>query len=101
MSSSFDGQAGIVIGIGAATAMAFAAAGASVACVDVRKAAAEETAARIEEKGGKAAPLECDVRTRRRSAPPFRPRPAGSGGWTSRTTTPAWRRWSMGTAGYA
>jgi len=48
-------------GIGRASAIAFAAAGARVAVVDVDKAAADETVARIAEAGGDATFMPCDV----------------------------------------
>ncbi len=59
------GRAAIVTGagggIGRAIALAFAGAGASVACVDHIKAAADETAMLIGEKGGRAMAIACDV----------------------------------------
>jgi 2-hydroxycyclohexanecarboxyl-CoA dehydrogenase len=48
-------------GIGAATAQAFAAPGARVACVDLDAASAEKTAAACEERGAEAIGLTCDV----------------------------------------
>ena len=60
-----DGKAAIVVGaangIGRATALAFAAAGAGVACADVEAAAAKTTAADIERGGGRALPVHLDV----------------------------------------
>jgi NAD(P)-dependent dehydrogenase (short-subunit alcohol dehydrogenase family) len=49
-------------GIGAATCETFAREGAAVAVVDLRRAAAEETAMRIAASGGRALALEADVR---------------------------------------
>lgn len=48
-------------GIGAATARAFSAPGARVACVDLDAASAEKTAAACEERGAEAVGLACDV----------------------------------------
>ncbi len=60
-----DGKAAIVVGaangIGRATALAFAAAGAGVACADVEAAGAKTTAADIERGGGRALPVHLDV----------------------------------------
>jgi NAD(P)-dependent dehydrogenase (short-subunit alcohol dehydrogenase family) len=60
-----DGRPAIVVGagngIGRAIAMAFAAAGAPVACLDVEAASAEATAKAIEAAGGTAAPMRCNV----------------------------------------
>jgi len=60
-----DGKSAIVVGaangIGRATALAFAAAGAGVACADVEAAGAKTTAADIERSGGRAMPVHLDV----------------------------------------
>jgi NAD(P)-dependent dehydrogenase (short-subunit alcohol dehydrogenase family) len=60
-----DGKPAIVVGaalgIGRAIAMAFAGAGANVACLDIDEAAASETAARIRSAGGEAMAHYCDV----------------------------------------
>ena len=60
-----DGKTAIVVGaangIGRATALAFAAAGAGVACADVEAAGAKTTAADIEKSGGRAMPVHLDV----------------------------------------
>ncbi len=60
-----DGKAAIVVGaangIGRATALAFAAAGAGVACADVEAPGAKATAAEIEQSGGQAAAVHLDV----------------------------------------
>ena len=60
-----DGKTAIVVGaangIGRATALAFAAAGASVACADVEAAGAKTTAADIERGGGRTLPIHLDV----------------------------------------
>jgi NAD(P)-dependent dehydrogenase (short-subunit alcohol dehydrogenase family) len=60
-----DGKSAIVVGaangIGRATALAFAAAGAAVACADVEAAGAKTTAADIERSGGRAMPVHLDV----------------------------------------
>jgi NAD(P)-dependent dehydrogenase (short-subunit alcohol dehydrogenase family) len=60
-----DGKTAIVVGaangIGRATALAFAAAGAGVACADVEAPGAKATAAEIERGGGQAIPLHLDV----------------------------------------
>jgi len=60
-----DGKSAIVVGaangIGRATALAFAAAGASVACADVETAGAKTTAADIERGGGQALSVHLDV----------------------------------------
>src|SRR5262245_20749974 len=52
---------GAANGIGRATAMAFAAAGAAVACADVEEAGAKTTAAEIERSGRQALPIHLDV----------------------------------------
>jgi NAD(P)-dependent dehydrogenase (short-subunit alcohol dehydrogenase family) len=52
---------GAANGIGRATALAFAAAGASVACADVEMPGAKATAAEIEKAGGQALPVHLDV----------------------------------------
>ncbi len=52
---------GAANGIGRATALAFAAAGAAVACADVEEAGARKTAADIDAGGGKALPVALDV----------------------------------------
>jgi NAD(P)-dependent dehydrogenase (short-subunit alcohol dehydrogenase family) len=60
-----DGKSAIVVGaangIGRATALAFAAAGAGVACADVEAAGAKTTAADIETAGGHAMAVHLDV----------------------------------------
>lgn len=60
-----DGKAAIVVGaangIGRATALAFAAAGAGVACADIEAPGAKSTAAEIEKAGGQAIPVHLDV----------------------------------------
>jgi NAD(P)-dependent dehydrogenase (short-subunit alcohol dehydrogenase family) len=60
-----DGKSAIVVGaangIGRATALAFSAAGAAVACADVEAAGAKTTAADIEKSGGRAMPVHLDV----------------------------------------
>jgi len=52
---------GAANGIGRATALAFAAAGAAVACADVEEAGAKTTAAEIERSGAQALPVHLDV----------------------------------------
>ncbi len=52
---------GAANGIGRATALAFAAAGAAVACTDIEEAGAQKTAADIGAGGGKALPVAVDV----------------------------------------
>lgn len=52
---------GAANGIGRATALAFAAAGARVACADVEEPGAKATAAEIEQAGGQAVPVPLDV----------------------------------------
>ena len=52
---------GAANGIGRATALAFAAAGAVVTCADVEEAGAKTTAAEIEEGGARALPVRLDV----------------------------------------
>jgi NAD(P)-dependent dehydrogenase (short-subunit alcohol dehydrogenase family) len=52
---------GAANGIGRATALAFAAAGADVACADIEEAGARATAAEIEKGGAKALPVLLDV----------------------------------------
>lgn len=60
-----DGKPAIVVGagngIGRAISLAFAAAGASVACLDIDEARASETAEAIKAAGGLAAAIRCDV----------------------------------------
>jgi NAD(P)-dependent dehydrogenase (short-subunit alcohol dehydrogenase family) len=62
---ALDGKVAIVVGaangIGRATALAFAAAGASVACADIEEAGAKSTAAEIERSGAQALPVHLDV----------------------------------------
>jgi NAD(P)-dependent dehydrogenase (short-subunit alcohol dehydrogenase family) len=48
-------------GIGRAISIAFAEAGAAVACCDIDMAGAAETARLVEETGGRAGPVQCDV----------------------------------------
>src|SRR5438045_9408546 len=52
---------GAANGIGRATSLAFAAAGARVACADVEDTGAKTTAADIEKAGGQALPVRLDV----------------------------------------
>lgn len=52
---------GAALGIGRAIALAFADAGAKVACLDIDEAAANETATRIQRAGGAALARRCDV----------------------------------------
>jgi NAD(P)-dependent dehydrogenase (short-subunit alcohol dehydrogenase family) len=52
---------GAANGIGRAIALAFAAAGAAVACADVEEPGAKATAAEIEAGGGRALPVPLDV----------------------------------------
>ena len=63
----FEGQVvvitGSATGIGAATALRFAAEGASVACLDVNEADNEATAAAVRAEGVEAMALRCDVRS--------------------------------------
>jgi NAD(P)-dependent dehydrogenase (short-subunit alcohol dehydrogenase family) len=62
---ALDGKVAMVVGaangIGRATALAFAAAGARVACADVEAPGAAATAAEIEKDGGQALPVVVDV----------------------------------------
>jgi len=62
---TLDRKTAIVVGaangIGRATALAFAAAGAGVACADVEEPGAKATAAEIEKGGGRALPVHLDV----------------------------------------
>jgi NAD(P)-dependent dehydrogenase (short-subunit alcohol dehydrogenase family) len=64
--SEFAGKVAFVTGatsgIGRATALAFAAAGANVVVADISEAGNRETATLIEEKGGNAVAVTCDVR---------------------------------------
>ncbi|MFC4259777.1 SDR family oxidoreductase [Marinobacter lacisalsi] len=65
MTQQFDGKVALVTGaaagIGEATARAFAAAGASVMMADINQEAGARVAAAINEAGGKAAFVRCDV----------------------------------------
>ena len=65
MSSRFEGKVVVVTGagsgIGATTALSFAAEGAAVAVNDIRSDAAEETVAQIVDAGGKAISIACDI----------------------------------------
>ena len=65
MTGRLDGKAALVSGaasgIGRAISLAFAEAGAAVACLDIDKAAAEETARLIAGAGGRAVAQQCDV----------------------------------------
>ena len=62
---SLENKVAIVVGaangIGRATSLAFAAAGAAVVCADVEDANAKATAAEIEKTGARALPVHCDV----------------------------------------
>lgn len=62
---TLDKKTAIVVGaangIGRATAFAFAAAGAGVACADVEEPGAKATAAEIEKRGGRALPVHLDA----------------------------------------
>lgn len=62
---TLEQKAAIVVGaangIGRATALAFAAAGAAVACADVEEPGARTTAAEVERGGGRALPVRLDV----------------------------------------
>jgi NAD(P)-dependent dehydrogenase (short-subunit alcohol dehydrogenase family) len=62
---SLDGTIALVVGaangIGRATSLAFAAAGARVACTDIEEPGAKTTAAGVEKAGGQALPLRLDV----------------------------------------
>lgn len=65
-SASFEGKVAFVTGaangIGRATALAFAREGANVAIADVSDQGIQETARMIEERGGRALAVRCDVR---------------------------------------
>ena len=65
MTGRLDGKAALVSGaasgIGRAISLAFAEAGAAVACLDIDKRAAEETARLIAGAGGRAVAQQCDV----------------------------------------
>lgn len=65
MNKGFEGKVAFITGgasgIGRATAFAFANAGASVVVADVSKEANEETARMIEQRGGRAIAVRCDV----------------------------------------
>ncbi|MFC7343960.1 glucose 1-dehydrogenase [Saccharopolyspora griseoalba] len=65
MSKRFEGKVafvtGATTGIGRATALAFAREGAAVAVADIALEGVTDTARRIEEEGGRALPLRCDV----------------------------------------
>ena len=62
---TLDKKTAIVVGaangIGRATALAFAAAGAAVACADIEEPGAKATAAEIDAGGGRALPVHLDV----------------------------------------
>jgi NAD(P)-dependent dehydrogenase (short-subunit alcohol dehydrogenase family) len=62
---ALEGRVAMVVGaangIGRATALAFAAAGAAVACADVEAAGTQATVSDIEKAGGQALPVRCDV----------------------------------------
>src|SRR5262245_55960952 len=62
---TLEGKAALVVGaangIGRATALAFAAAGAAVACADVEEAGARATADEITRGGARAVPVPLDV----------------------------------------
>lgn len=62
---TLEGKIALVVGaangIGRATALAFAAAGARVACADVEETGAKTTAADVEKAGGQALPVRLDV----------------------------------------
>nr|WP_218009013.1 SDR family oxidoreductase [Nocardia jiangxiensis] len=65
MRMMLEGKGAVVTGagsgVGAASAVRFAAEGARVLCADIRLEAAEETVRRIEKDGGTAVPIACDV----------------------------------------
>ena len=76
-------------GIGRATALAFAREGASVTVADVSDEGSQETARLIEEKGGRALAVKCDV-TQTEDVKAAWTRPLRhSGGWILPSTTPA------------
>jgi hypothetical protein len=80
---------GAASGIGRAAALAFAREGASVAVADVSDQGNQETARMIEEQGGQALAVGCDV-TRAADVKGLSKRPSKpSDGWMSRSTTPA------------
>lgn len=72
MSNRFEDQVVVVTGsatgIGAATALRFAAEGANVACLDINDTANDETVAAACSSGGVATALHCDVRSEEQQA---------------------------------
>jgi hypothetical protein len=85
---NFEGKVAFVTGdgtgIGRAAALAFARAGASVAVADIGEQANEETARLIEQEGGRAVAVRCDVtKADEVKAALDRRRPRARGGWRS------------------
>lgn len=76
-------------GIGRATALAFAAEGASVAVAGIPGTDVAQTARLIEEGGGRALALTCDVTREDEVRAALGRTVEASGGWTWRSTTPA------------
>ena len=80
---------GAASGIGRAAALAFAREGASVVVADVSEQGNQETARMIEEQGGRALAVRCDVTRAEDVKAALDKTVEASGGWTSPSTTPA------------
>ena len=76
-------------GIGEATARALAAEGASVALAARRKDRLDALARELEQAGGSALAIECDVTDQAQARARSRQPSSASGAWTPSSTTPA------------
>ena len=79
-------------GVGRASALRFAEEGARVVCADIDLERAKETVRQIEAAGGTAVAVRCDVSQEDDVSPRSPPPWSSSAGWTSCSTTSAFRR---------
>jgi NAD(P)-dependent dehydrogenase (short-subunit alcohol dehydrogenase family) len=80
---------GAASGIGRATALAFAREGANVVVADIDQRGNQDTVGAIEDLGGQALAVVCDVTRSETSRPRSTTQWKGSGAWTTPSTTPA------------